>query len=89
MFNASRFSPAVLFTVSSVVALALGAFETGPSAWARTDASQLDATLLFNQKFFGLISNANDEDVVGLDLGGRVHLDGLAGARDHDALVGA
>ncbi len=64
MSIASKLSPAALLIRGSVVALALGAFDSAAISLARTDASQVDATLLFNQKFLGLISTAADEDVV-------------------------
>ncbi len=64
MSHASPFSPTALFTTLVVLAIEGGVAGLIPVAHARTDASQVDSTLLFNQKFFGLIANAGDEDVV-------------------------
>lgn len=47
--------------------LASLSFILSVSAFARTDASDVDAELIFNQKFLGLISSALDEDVVAFE----------------------
>lgn len=51
----------------SLAVIGLACATLAGSGFGRTDASQLDTELLFNQKFFGLISSAIDEDVVSIE----------------------
>lgn len=53
--------------LNSLTACGIASVLLAAGAAARTDASQLDTELLFNQKFFGLISSAVDEDVVAIE----------------------